>query len=364
MIKLLTRCAYVTGFAVAALLVYGFWIWLSYPKSAHSTSRTEDFPSLFQQQLQVAGEGEAQTAVDSVQLVALDSAVERFRKRAVTASDTKAMTTLADVAPGALDDLLRGPVTAKYPYVWPYVLSGSYIVIGAALSDDPVVAFYNPWFDIVLLTKWSFKAPGGAGGSAGFRLMQAIPVSGRAFLENRPSLANDQPIWSDSQALFELRIVDASHQFVAEFEKRYPPFGRESAALSADAAAIASAIAATEYRVFDLMRWVIDARNADAPVNYAEGIDQLHRALSGRSPDQLRKLLPNDNPQSAESFFQLAPEVRQGLIPYLVIDKNVIFLDPKNLPTGFLSVYFAPAGKSYAPALVAFFNLAASYSSH
>ena len=47
--------------------------------------------------------------------------------------------------------------------------------------------------------------------------------------------------------------------------------------------------------------------------------------------------------------------------PYLVIEKNVIFIDPINLPTAFISVYFEPADKGYVPGLVTLFNLEASY---
>src|SRR5436853_6749858 len=268
---LLRRLISILGIVILGFLVYGFWIWLSYPNSENSSAQTEDFRALYRRQVQAIGEGEAQTAADSVQLVALDSAVERFRNGAVSASDTKTMTTLPEVAPGALADLLGGAISAKYPHIWPYVISGSFIVIGNSLSDDPIVAFYNPWFDVALLTKWSFEDLGGT--KASFRLMQAIPVSGRAFLENRASLNTDKPIWSGS-SLFEVRIVNAAHQFIAAFEKRYSPFGRDSITLTADRTAITTAISLAENRVFPLLRWVIDAQNPDAKINYVEGIDK------------------------------------------------------------------------------------------
>jgi hypothetical protein len=72
-------------------------------------------------------------------------------------------------------------------------------------------------------------------------------------------------------------------------------------------------------------------------------------------------LLPKDNPQAAEMFFQLDPDIREGMKPYLVVDKNVIFIDPINLPTGFISVYFNPVDKTYVPGLVSLFNLEGSY---
>ena len=358
---LLRRLISVLGIVILGFLIYGFCIWLtsSTPKTVDGT---KDPRAFFTQYVKTASAGDAENMAYALQLTALDSAVESFRAGAVGAADTNAMTKLPEVAPGALQDLMRGQVSAKFPYIWPYVISGSFFVIGNSLSDDPVVAFYNPWFDVALITKWSFKDLAGA--KAGFRLMQAIPVSGRAFLENRASLNKDKPIWSGSSALFEVRIVNAAHQFIAAFEQRYPPFGRDSATLAADNTTVATAISLAENRVFSLLRWVIDAENPAAPINYAEGIKSLRDALSASSPAKLSALLPKDNPQDADTFFRLPPEIRKGMKPYLVVDRNVIFLDPRNLPTGFISVYFPPDGAGYSLGLAALFNLEASYPDH
>jgi hypothetical protein len=358
---LLRRLISVLGIVILGFLIYGFCIWLtsSTPKTVDGT---KDPRAFFTQYVKTASAGDAENMADALQLTALDSAVESFRAGAVGAADTNAMTKLPEVAPGALQDLLRGQVSEKFPYIWPYVISGSFFVIGNSLSDDPVVAFYNPWFDVALITKWNFKDL--AGTNAGFRLMQAVPVSGRAFLENRASLSTDKPIWSGSSALFEVRIVNAAHQFIAAFEQRYPPFGRGSATLAADNTAITTAISLSENRVFSLLRWVIEAQNPDAKINYAEGIDKLRSALSASTPAGLKALLPKDNPQNAEVFFRLPQEVRKGMKPYLVVDRNVIFIDPRHLPTGFISAYFPPDGAGYSLGLAALFNLEASYPDH
>jgi hypothetical protein len=303
---------------------------------------------------------EPSRAVDDLQLLLVGNDVVEFRKGAVMVSETKAMTQLAQVTPGALQELLEGRISAKYPYIWSYVMAGSFIVIGNSLSDDPVVAFYNPYFDVALLTKWRFKDHTETTAQPGFKLMEAVPVTGRAFRENRPSVATDKPIWTDSEALFEVRLVNAAQGFVATFEERYPPFGRDSVALPADLAARSAAIVVAEERVFALLRWVIDAQNPDAPVNYAAAIKQLKGALAAASSDKLQALLPKDNPQSAAMFFRLEPNIREGMRPYLVVDKNVIFISPIQFPLGFISVYFEPADKGFVPGLMLLFNLGAS----
>lgn len=145
------------------------------------------------------------------------------------------------------------------------------------------------------------------------------------------------------------------------FEQRYPPMGRESAVLPTDAAATGVAVALIEKRVLYLLTWLGDAQDSGATVNYAAEITQLRSALSASSPAKLEALLPKDNPQPAATFFQLQPNIRRGMKPYMVIDKNVIFLDPVNLPTAFISLDLKPAGKGYTPALVALFNLETSH---
>lgn len=296
-------------------------------------------------------------AADAVQLATLGRDVESFRAGAAAAADTKSMSALPGVAPGALQDLGKGQISSRFSHLWPYVMAGCSTVIGNSLGDEPVVAFYNPYFDVALLTKWTFRDPGQTAAKPRFVMMQAIPVTGRAFLENRASLSTDYPVWSDSKELLEMRFLHATQNFVKAFEERYPAFARGSVSFSAGADSIATAIDVSENRVFYLLRWVIDAQNGNAPVNYKSGIDQFQEALAASSPEKLTALLPPDNPQPAQAFFRLPSDVRKGMKPYLVIGEDVIFLNPLDHPTAFIAVYFRRAAQGYAPALAALFNL-------
>jgi hypothetical protein len=346
---------------VLGFLCYGFFIWRNAARNAPQQAAVEkhsvlDNPRAFVEQ-QVAVGADAMDAANCLQLATLGRDVESFRAGAAAASNTKTMIALPAVAPGALQDLAKGQISARFPYLWPYVMAGCSTVIGNALGDEPVVAFYNPYFDVALLTKWTFKDPGQTAAKPGFVMIQAIPMTGRAFLENRASRSTDYPVWSDSKELFELRFLHATQNFVKVFEERYPAFARGSVVFSAGVDSIATAIDVSESRVFYLLRWVIDAQNSSAPVNYKSGIDQFRDALSASSPGKLSALLPADNPQNAQTFFQLPADVRKGMKPYLVIGENVIFLNPLDHPTAFIAVYFRPAAHGYVPALAGLFNL-------
>ncbi len=349
----------VSGFLVSGVVKWRLAAAARQAMTSEPTNFDADKARVFlDQHLLKESKSEPSEAVDDMRLLLLGYDVEKFRDAAVMVSETKAMTELPQLMPGAVDVLLEGEISRKFPYIWPYVMAGSFIVIGNSLAEEPIVAFYNPYFDVALLTKWRFKSHADNVPETGFKLVQLVPITGQAFFGSRFSLSTDQPIWADSEEIFEVRIINAADDFVATFEQRYPPLGRDSVQLvGTDVEAKRAAITVTENRVFSLLRWVIDAQNPNAPVNYAAEIKQLRGALSADSPDELQALLPKDNPQTAETFFQLGADIRKGMAPYLVVDKNVIFLNPVNFPTGFISAYFKPADKGYALGLALLFSL-------
>jgi len=363
---------FVIGIAVLAVgsLISGFWLYRIAANSETdiSSSITEsDLEALaaFLQQRALQGQArEPSQAADDLQVRLLSSDAEQFREEAVRVSDTTAMTELSQVSSGALQDLLEGEVSSQFPYIWPYVMAGSFNVIGNALGDDPIIGFYNPYFDVVLLTRWRFRDHTQTETDIGFKLMEAVPITGQAFFEMRSSLATDEPVWADSEGIFEGRLVNAARAFVATFEERYPPLSRDSVSQLAgagdDAVSRRTAVSVTENRVFFLLRWVIDAQNPDAPVNYADAIEQLQSALAADSTDDLEELLPKDNPQDASIFFELGADIREGMKPYLVVEENVIFIDPIRFSTGFISAYFQMTDDEYEPALVALFSMETS----
>src|SRR4051812_14354943 len=141
--------------SVLGLICYGFFISLHAAGNEVKQSALDNPRAFFQQQTAL-GTNPADTA-ECLQLAMLDRDVESFRTSAAKASDIGTMTTLPGVAPGALQELGKGQISAKFPVLWPYVMAGSCSVIGNSLADEPVVAFYNPYFDVVLLTKWTFR---------------------------------------------------------------------------------------------------------------------------------------------------------------------------------------------------------------
>ncbi len=291
--------------------------------------------------------------IDETQLLILDNEAEQFRQAAVMVPDTKSLSELPQVMPGAFDEFFKGEISAKFPLLWPFVISGSSMIIGNALGDEPVVAYYNPYYDVVLLTQWTLDSSG----APGFKMKKAYPVTGLAFVENRASTAEDVQSWAGSQTrIFETALVKATQDFVAAFEERYPPPSRAVADLSGEAAAAEIALNRLEDRVFFFLQWLIDAQNPEAEVNYAVGIKQVRKALSAYTQGFLEALLPEDNPQGAEYFFHLEQAVREGMQPYMVVEQNVIFVNPLLVTNAFISVHFEPGEKGYKPGLVALFN--------
>ena len=349
--------------AAFGLLVSGVIAWgvvansEAEPESAATSGDggTDRLEAFLKRRKLAASAGDSGTSQQAAKIVQFGAAVGEFREGAVLAVDTAAIAKLPRVERGALRDLLETEMSSEFPYVWSYVLAGSFYVIGNVLSEEAIAGFYNPYFDVVILTRWRDTD------DQGFKLERLVPVTGRAFLENRASRVTDEPAWTELEGLFEVRLVHAAQGFANRFEALYPVLGRDAQLPPIDRAAARAAISATETRVFYLMKWLIDAQDPAAPVNYAAAIDQLQNALAADSVDALAALLPADNPQGADFFHQLDPDIRAGLKPYLVVERNVIFIDPVNLPSAFLSVYFEPAAGGYVPGLVALFNLEAVY---
>jgi len=314
----------------------------------------ERFEALIEYRMQEEPKSEPSEEIDNMQLIALDFEVRQFRQAVAMVKDTKGISELPQVLPGALDSFLSGEISSSFPLIWPYAFSGSSMVIGHALGDEPVVAFYNPYFDVAVLTQWTFQA----GGDPGFKMKSAYPVTGRAILENRASIASDMPIWNDyDEVILETRFLMATKAFTNAFESIYPPAGREVADLTPHVAPAGIALSNCEDRVFFAIKWVIDAQNPKAPVNYANGIKDVRKALSAPLKGNLEMLLPEGNPQNAEQFFVLDQAVREGMQPYMVMEENVIFVNPILVSSMFISVHFAPGTKEYKPALVALFSL-------
>jgi len=336
------------------LLYFVLLVWSYLIPDPELEAMEQRYDALFEYRTLPEPRPEPTEALDQTQLLFLDNEVEQFRQAAAVVASPAALDGLPQVVPGAFAEFLKGEISTKFPLIWPYVFAGSSIVIGNALGDEPVAAFYNPYFDVAILTRWTFDVTG----ETGFKLAKAYPVTGRAFVEDRASLPDDTQVWDVTQTrIFETALVKATQDFVAVFEERFPPAGREKADLSVEEGATSVALARIEDRVFYFLRWVIDAQDPKAETNYAAAIEELHDALSATSDYKLERLLPADNPQGPEFFFSLAPAVREGMQPYLVVEKNVIFVNPLLLTKGFISVHFEPGEKGYHPALVTLCNL-------
>ncbi len=359
------------GLYLGALLLYGLAIILNpetYSKSVDIDQRLSQAQETLRQK-KIESPSDVKV-LEKAQLRLLEATAEHFRIHAVIAAKAADISQLQQVKPGAIQGLLDGEVSQSYPYIWSYLLAGSFPIFGHALSDSPIIAYYNPYFDLALMTQWEISATSDAAAvidtttTIDFNLIKAWPVTGRAFIENRDSLASDTLPGSEAGTLFEVKIVNAAQTFTNSFEDRYPPFERTTIHLRINAETEQQSISIAENRIFALLQWVSDARSHSAPVNYANGIEALQGSLSATSPDKLSTLLPKNNPQSAQELFLLPQDVRAGMTPYMVIDKNVIFIDPINLPTAFISAYFEPGEEKYRLALAVLFDLHTSYSSN
>lgn len=270
-------------------------------------------------------------AVEEMLLVELWGKAMKFREMAVDHPKLDAWKRSDLVRTGALERLEGGKITQAYRELWSWVLMGSQVMAGNTMSDQPVVAFYNPFIDAALLTTWTHVD------DKGWRMADAVPITGAAMVGRRGSRPGDRPGYGKAASGgLDEKLVGNSKRFVAAFESAYPAFGRSVRALPADAASVSAALSYVEDSSYTFIGWVRDAMNPKAKLNYVTLLRYFHSAWRDDSPEKLADLI-EPNPISAESLFRIKQPVRARMLPYVVLPNLALFVDP-HTADGFLSV--------------------------
>jgi hypothetical protein len=317
--------------------------------SANAQGFTPDSVRDFFRKKAPAGRSSTQTAeagpnvVEELLLVELWGKATQFRKLAVDKPKLDAWKRSALVRPGALDRLEQGKITPVYRELWNWVLMGSQVVAGSTMSDAPVVAFYNPFIDAALLTTWTHVD------DKGWKMADAVPVTGAAFVARRASRDGDRPGYGKGAALEE-GIVANSRRFIASFEAQYPPFGRQNRGVAAGEAGTRAALKYIEEGSYALIGMLASSEGA-AQVE----VRSIHRAMTERTSDTLSLMVGAGSPLSAEGYFRLSQRTREQMTPYFSVGGVTLSVDPESLD-GFASLRLDGGSQSRAGAALGYFS--------
>jgi hypothetical protein len=271
--------------------------------------------------------------VEELLLVELWGKATQFRKMAVEKPRLDTWKRSALVRPGALDRLEQGKITPVYRELWNWVLMGSQVVAGSTLSDQPVVAFYNPFIDAALLTTWTHVD------DKGWKMSDAVPVTGTAFVARRASRSGDRPGYGKGTAL-EAGIVANSRRFIAAFEAQYPPFGRQSRGVAGGDAGTQAALKYMEEGSYALIGMLASSEGAAQPE-----VRSIHRAMTERTSETLAQMIGSASPVSAEGYFRIPQRTREQMTPYFSAGGVTLSVNPDSLD-GFSSVRLGGGGSA------------------
>jgi hypothetical protein len=193
------------------------------------------------------------------------------------------------------------------PVIWGYFFCGAVVLGGHMESARPVIAFYNPFLDAVLVTQWSREN--------GQPRMVAADFGIASELAGEPPARPRQARWLAQMS--KQPLPDALHAqyaaYVAAFTRQYPVESTRVVDLRVSPGA-AAACAAVESQAASSYTTLHALQDPDSP-QYNPDIEKLRQALAAGDAAALARLLPARNPMAAAELAKQPAAVRQQAIP-------------------------------------------------
>jgi hypothetical protein len=256
-----------------------------------------------------------------------------------------------------LDFLRESREGRELPEAWAMLFAGSVVLVGGVQTPAPIVAFYNPWLDAALLTRWALVDDVPAVEAAALWIASDFPSAAADGIE--PVVArwlHDSGTRPAPQALQQRFAA-----FVAAFDRAFP-LGASQSADIAPTGGRAAAVPFVAGQARHALAGVVGVQRPSSPL-YRPDLRRFLAALRGTDPAALRLLLPDDRPEAVEALFALPPELRQRLVPVHALARPggpaVVFLGLPETPRFYLMVTL-PAGADGRVAAVSVHDLAPS----
>ncbi len=268
-----------------------------------------------------------------------------FRQGA-TGSDLSKTVERFDAAK-ALSFITSSESFQKTPAVWSYFFCGTVVLGGNMESSKPVVAFYNPFLDGVLLTQWTRQDGESRLVAADFRIGSEMAGQKSA----NPKLA----WWLLEIGKRPLPVVlkEQYTAFVNAFTKIYPVDSHAVAKLTAskDVAGVRAIIERQAAAVF----LNLIALEKPSSSSFSPELKLLKKALAQDNAKSLAKLMPAKNLMTAEEIIKQPANLRQRAVPIyaLITPANlIVLLAPSAAPRFCLLAEYARKPSPHLEALI------------
>lgn len=235
----------------------------------------------------------------------------------------------------------------KTPAIWSYFFCGAVVLGGNMESSQPVVAFYNPFLDGVLLTQWTRQGDKSRLVAADLRIGSEMAGQKSA----NPELA----WWLLEMGKRPLPVVmrEQYTAFVKAFTKKYPVDSHSVAKITAskDVAAVRTII---ERQAGSVFLNLIALEKPSSP-SYSPELKLLKKALAQDNAKSLAKLMPAKNLMTAEEIIKQPANLRQRAVPVyaLITPANlIVLLAPSAAPRFCMLAEYARKPSPHLEALI------------
>lgn len=227
--------------------------------------------------------------------------------------------------------LTDSPVFQKAPALWSYFFSGSVILGGCMESPAPVIAYYNPYLDGVLLTQWEMKEGKAVIRNADLRI--ASRMAGQPI--RNPKLA----WWIAELAVKPLPVALKTQYaaFLAAFARAFPVEAANAVALgtSPEAAEARTILERQAIAAFANLAYLQDPK----ALAHLPGLVTLRQALASGDALILDKLLPPGNPVKGGMLAAQPGWIRREAVPVYALagaKHTLVLLAPIAAPRYYL----------------------------
>jgi hypothetical protein len=148
--------------------------------------------------------------------------VEALRLRTLASASVADATARCPVGP-SLDALLASEIGSDFPEAWAFFFSGSFVLVGDAMASAPVIAFYNPWLDGALITRWVDGEQGPQMADAALWIASSFPARDDGIVPRYARWIHDA-----STTPLPVALRTRYQQFLDAFAQAYPPQGAGS----------------------------------------------------------------------------------------------------------------------------------------
>jgi hypothetical protein len=250
-------------------------------------------------------------------------------------------------AAGALGFLVGSTSYQEAPAIWSYFFSGAVILGGQMESPNPVIAYYNPYLDGVLLTQWEQKDGQARIIAADLRI--ASQMAGQQSAH--PNLA----WWLSEMARRPIAQVlkEQYGAFLNAFGRTYPVDSTVLVKLetSRDVAAVRTIL---EGQAIPSFLNLANLQNPKSPV-FSPELAAMKKALRSGDALALSKLMPANNPMKAEALAAQSSWIRQTAVPMYAMTgmrKTIVLLASSDAPRFYLLAAWATKPSPHLESLV------------